>query len=88
MPWGMMVKPTVIPAIASDTAQSRLYLGSHSRMGSFFLNAFLALLLVTPWFAAHTASGGEVVRCLHVAVHIGLGMNLTSHKELTAKIAY
>ena len=79
MPWGMMVKPTVIPAIASDTAQSRLYLGSHSRMGSFFLTAFLTVFLVTPWFAAHTASERIGMRCLHVAGHIVLGMNFSSH---------
>ena len=33
-PCGMTVRPTVTPAMASDTASLRLYCGSQPRMGS------------------------------------------------------
>ena len=40
MPWGITVKPTVIPAIRSETKHSTLYFGNQSVIGSFRFNCF------------------------------------------------
>ena len=42
--WGMTVRPTVTPAIRSETAMSTLQLGSQEMMGTFFLICLRTLL--------------------------------------------
>ena len=46
MPCGMTVRPTVKPAMRSEMRQSLLYLGNHSKTGSFLYKCFLLKVLL------------------------------------------